>query len=163
VFVNQASHLYACARSAGAERRQQAIDRVRVGEVHADRGGLVEHERLAVGAGARRIDEHRDQPVRIQRQVVGRLVRRDGAVDVLQRERHAELLEHDVRDQAGVAGKVVELEHGCGSEDGDSAPASIVRRSGRSPAAGAAPLRASFARSRRRRRRPLPPRGDFLQ
>jgi hypothetical protein len=45
------------------------------------------------------------RPVRIQRQVVGRLVRGDGAVDVFQLERHAELLEDDVRDQAGVAGK----------------------------------------------------------
>ena len=60
-----------------AQRRREASLRMGVGEVQADRGGLVQHE-VAV-------DQHRDQAVRIQVQVLGALVRLPRAVDQLQR------------------------------------------------------------------------------
>jgi hypothetical protein len=41
-------------------------------------------------------------------------VRRLGAIDELQLERHADLLENEVDDEAGVAGSVVQLDHGRG-------------------------------------------------
>ena len=84
-----------------------------VGEVHADRRGFVEDQGL--GTRERAVDEHRDQPVRVERQVGSALVRGLGPVDVRELERHPDLLEDDVRDQAGVAGKVVKLQHGIPS------------------------------------------------
>src|SRR5450432_1008129 len=82
---------------------------MRVGEMHDDGRGLVEHERRRATRGV--VDEHRDQPVGIEREVLGGLVRNLRAVDELQRERRADLLEHEVDDETGIAGEVMKLQH----------------------------------------------------
>ena len=96
------------------ERRREPRFRMRVGEMHADGDGLVEHQ-IAV-------HQHRDLAVRVELQVLGRLVGGIGAVDELQLERHAELFEQDVHCQAGVAGEVMEWImvsfHACFTETG---------------------------------------------
>jgi hypothetical protein len=83
---------------------------VDVSEVHADRRRLVEDQRRGASSG-RVVDEDGDQPVRIEREICLRLVRRMRAIDELERERRADLLEDDVRDEARVAGVVVERRH----------------------------------------------------
>jgi len=99
---------------ARTERRQQRRGGMRVGKVQADRSGLVQDQRLGVGV-ARVLDEDGNQPVRIERQVLSRLVRRLLTVDVAKLERLADLLENDVGDEARVAREVVKLQHGQGA------------------------------------------------
>jgi hypothetical protein len=88
---------------AGQRRRQVGL-RVRVGQMQADGRGLVQHQ-IA-------IDEHRDQPVRVQPQVLGSLVRSLRAVDERQFEGRADLAQQHMRCEAGVAGVVMQLDHG---------------------------------------------------
>ena len=97
-----------CAHSGG-----QAAVRVRVHQVQANGRGFVQHQVGARAAFCSRLHQHRDQPVRVERQVAGRLVRALGAVDTLQFVRHAQLFEQHVRGEAGVAGEVVQLQHGA--------------------------------------------------
>jgi len=104
---------YAVLRDIEQRRRAQgwreACLRVRIGEMHADGHALVEHE-IA-------IDQHGNQAVRVELQVFGRLVRRIGAIDEVELERDAELFEQDVNRETGVAGIVVELDHGFAGEE----------------------------------------------
>jgi hypothetical protein len=70
---------------------------VGVYEVQADRNRLVEHQ-IAV-------HQHRDEAIRIELQVLGRLVGGIGAVDELQLERHAELFEQHMTARLALPGK----------------------------------------------------------
>ena len=63
---------------------------------------LVEHEVI--------MHHDRNLPIRVQRQELRRSLRLDSPVDEHESERHAELLEQDMRRQAGIARKVMELE-----------------------------------------------------
>ena len=79
--------------------------------MQADRGGLVEDERCTGSAARLVVDQDRNQPVRIEREVLGRLVRRLLAIDVAELERRADLFEDDVDDEAGVARGIVKSQH----------------------------------------------------
>ena len=83
--------MYAFARSRVAVAASSPRAGMGVGEVHADGRGLVEDEWLP--PRQRVVDQHRDQAVRVERQVGGALVRGLGAVDVLELERRANLFE----------------------------------------------------------------------
>src|SRR6202022_909938 len=88
----------------GAERRGEVRCRMAVGEVEADRRALVERE-IAVHEGW-------DQPVRVEAEILRRLVRIVLAVDEAQLERLADLFERHVRRHAGVAREIVQRNHG---------------------------------------------------
>jgi hypothetical protein len=78
--------------------------RVAVGRVHQDGGRLVEHE-VAV-------HQHGDQAIGVEPEVGRRLVLVVGAVHLAQPVRDAHFLEQQVRGEAGVAGVVVQFDHG---------------------------------------------------
>ena len=87
-----------------AQRRHQTGLRVGVGQVQEDGGCFVDHQ-IAV-------HQHRNQSIGVEPQVLWRLLRVARAVHQLQLEGHAQLFQKDMRHQAGVAGVVVELQHG---------------------------------------------------
>ena len=105
-----------------AQRRQQSGAGQAVGQVQADRSRFVRHQ-VAVA-------QHRDLAVGVQSQVSGRVVGVAAAIHEIYSERQRQLVQQDLRRQAGIAAEVVRFDRRGGS---------VVERwvaDGASPAAG---------------------------
>ena len=92
-----------------AHRRHQPGGRVRVAQMQADGGGFIEHQ---VACARRGFNQGGNLAVGVELEVIGAFVLVLAAVHQDQLKRRAQLFEHDVRDHAGIAGMVVELNHG---------------------------------------------------